>query len=224
MKDLEQKNNELEKKVELLQKYCDYLIESVDYNILNDYDIEWLPYDEWYDATFQPVINGLSPGDVFKLNESDEIKWVVLEQQQDGVLCLMKDCLKDKMPFNKNKAGDWKLSSLRDYLNNDWVKENIKEDIIVLFERDLMRDDGTNKGENSTDYVSSLTCDEHRKYIEFIPKVNTWYWTITSWCASDSSRVRNVIGSGALGHNSADNYGGVRPCVKFKPSLKVYRV
>lgn len=220
MKGLEQKNAELEKKVELLQGYCNYLMDE-----LVAGSMDWLSYDKWYDTVSHQAINKLSPGDIFKLSKSDEIEWIVLEQQQDGVFCMMKDCLKAKMPFDKNKMGDWKKSSLRDYLNNDWVEENIKEDIIILFERDLMREDGTNKGENSTDYVSLLTCNEYRKYREVISQTSDWYWTITASCAGDSEFVRIVLASGAITDNNAgSSNGGIRPCVKFSPFIAVYKV
>lgn len=79
------------------------------------------------------------------------------------------------------------------------------------------------------DFVFILTCDEYRKYRDYIPHYDSWIWTATPWYCGDKDSdtdVANcvrVVGKEGLFANSSVLYGGaVTPtCVLNPESLNL---
>lgn len=83
----------------------------------------------------------------------------------------------------------------------------------MLFDRDLTTDDGLIYYGYCTDSVSILTCDEYRKYREYIPTTSERYWTITASTTRDCG-VRYVDTDGSLdGSDAFFGSYGVRPLI-----------
>lgn len=162
---------------------------------------------------------GLKIGDTFELAE---LTWKILDRTDKGIVCLA-ERIKDSFNFGLNN--DWKESSLRKYLNKDFYEnlvDEIGEDHVVTFERDLISLDGQKEYGKCEDKVSIISLDEYRKYRELIPNAEYWWWTLTpdsTKCNGDTSWIRIVSPSGDFSSYSY-NYGcGVRPLCIFSSSL-----
>ena len=154
--------------------------------------------------------------------------WLVLEQQEGRALCLAAESIGDKA-FDKDNCNDWRKSSLRTFLNGEFLKsltENgASEDAILQTEFDLASEDGLDDYGTSTDKVGLLNCNQYRKYRKLIPPLDGWWWTITPWSTESgggSCRVRVVYSGGTLDNGNA-YYGdyGVRPLCNFDSSILV---
>ena len=166
-------------------------------------------------------LKGLKVGDVFELAG---LKWKILDITEDGCKCLA-DKLESKMIFDSN-GNDWRNSSLRKYLNGEFLEmlsNEIGEDNIVEFERDLLSLDGQTEYETCMDKVSLLTVDEYRKYRNLIPNTKDyWWWLVSPWstpCNDYKKYVAVVSSSGCIGYYDCFSNGGVRPFVSFSSSI-----
>lgn len=155
------------------------------------------------------TVDELEQGAIFKWGEKEYIK---LDATSAGCLCLAKDVwFKSKFDDQTN---DWSKSQLRGDIatkSNDFIPDINK---LMLFDRDLTTDDGLiDYGHSTDDSISILTCDEYRKYREYIPTTNAWCWTITA-TTTNNRFIRCVIPDGSLDYSSvAFVNGGVRPLI-----------
>ena len=162
---------------------------------------------------------GLKIGDTFELAE---LTWKILDRTDKGIVCLA-ERIKDSFDFGLNN--DWKESSLRKYLNKDFYEnlvDEIGEDHVVTFERDLISLDGQKEYGKCEDKVSIISLDEYRKYRELIPNAEYWWWTLTpdsTKCNGDTSWIRIVSPSGRIDRNDYDNHHGVRPFCIFSSAI-----
>ena len=162
---------------------------------------------------------GLKIGDTFELAE---LTWKILDRTDKGIVCLA-ERIKDSFNFGLNN--DWKESSLRKYLNKDFYEnlvDEIGEDHVVTFERDLISLDGQKEYGKCEDKVSIISLDEYRKYRELIPNAEYWWWTLTpdsTKCNGDTSWIRIVSPSGRIDDVICNLSSGVRPLCIFSSSL-----
>lgn len=163
---------------------------------------------------------GLKIGDTFKITGLD---WKIIDITDKGYSCLC-EILEEDMKFD-DSSNDWKSSGLREYLNGDFLKkisDEVGEENIVKFERDLLSLDGQTEYEKCEDSVSFLTVDEYRKYRSLIPNEGNWWWLITPWstpCNDYEYSVAAVASSGCIYYGYYDNIGGVRPFCIFSSSI-----
>lgn len=125
-------------------------------------------------------LSALEPGQVFRNNN---IEYIVLEQLCDNAAAVIrKDCLDSTMEFDFVN-NNWKTSSLRKFLNDDYLKELIKdfgEENIISHSVDLLSLDGLDDYGTSTDKVSLLTIDMYRKYRKVLGEnMDNWWWLLT---------------------------------------------
>ena len=156
-------------------------------------------------------------GDRFTYNG---ILFVILGEEQGGVLAVQEQPLGEEMPFDEDNSNDWRKSTLRKYLNEEHIKKFNKGDLLP-FVSDLTADDGLKDYGASEDYIFLLSCDLYRKYRPYMPKYNNWVWTITPWscvpgCASGA---RIVATDGSLTTYLADFANAVAPACLFNPSI-----
>lgn len=189
---------DLEKRVEMLEKRIDKL-ES---------------------ENMKERLTGLKVGDYFEVAGT---KWRILDIKPCGYVCLS-DALEERKIFD-SETNNWKLSSLREYLNNDFYKkiaDEIMEKNILPFGRDLLSLDGQTEYGNCTDYVSLLSIDDYRLYRKLIPNNEQWWWLLTPWstpCNGYETQVSVVSPSGYIGDGHCDCSYGVRPLCIFSPNL-----
>ena len=129
-------------------------------------------------------ITKLSPGTIF--NYAKE-KFVVLEQMEDGVLCLLAQS-KDSVPFHRD-GGDFPnnygMSTLKKDIEGPWLDNLIangaKRSDLVPFDVDLRQADGSfGYGMLKGVYAAPLTLWQYGKYKDIIPlNEDDWWWLVT---------------------------------------------
>lgn len=152
------------------------------------------------------------------------IKWRILDKTTDGYFAITEDFINDSTEFD-SKSNNWANSDLRAYLNTGFLKkieEEIGNDSLVEFERDLLSLDGQTEYGTCVDKVALLSVDEYRKYRKYLPNTNIWWWLISPWstpCNGYERQVAVVSPSGNLGFSDGCNGGGVRPVCIFSSSI-----
>lgn len=164
---------------------------------------------------------GLKVEDTFELAG---LTWKILDITAEGYMCLA-DRLTDKMAFDED-SNDWLRSQLREYLNTEFIEkiaDEIGEENIVSFKRDLLSLDGQTEYGECEDKVSLLTIDEYRKYRSLIPNTDDyWWWLISPWstaCNDWSTSGAVVSSSGYVSYDYCRCNCGVRPVCIFSPSI-----
>ena len=148
------------------------------------------------------------------------IEFVALGEEQGGILAVVAERLEERMAFDKNNKNDWRSSTLREYLNGEYIN-NFDTDDLLPFVSDLTSDDGMTDYGTSEDFVALLSDNLYRKYRKFMPQYDTWVWTITPWSCTPGHAdcERFVYTSGALNDYYAYNALGVAPACIFNPSI-----
>lgn len=147
-------------------------------------------------------------------------EWLVLEQNRDNgsTLVVAKECIRN-MAFDEDQSNDFRNSSLRKYLNNDFVgellEEGLEESDLLLTDFDLSDSDGNNTYGYCRDRVGLLTQEQYKEHRDIL-KLEDWWWLCTP-SAADSRSVRYVGTSGTLNlSNAYIGYFGVRPALNLK--------
>lgn len=149
------------------------------------------------------------------------IEFVALGEEQGGLLAVVAHELDEEYAFDKDNCNDWRKSTLRRYLNEEYIKNFDKADLLPLVS-DLTTDSGQKDYGTSEDYIALLSCDLYRKYREFMPKYDNWVWTLTPWhiYPSYACFARFVSTDGSLSNGYAYLSFGVAPACLF--NLKIF--
>ncbi len=163
-------------------------------------------------------------GRTFKLGDYE---FIVLEHSAEGTCVLLKDFWK-VMPFDTD-YNDYSSSDVRNLLNTEFLnnismligKENVIEHSV-----DLTADDGRKDYGECRDYISLITCDLYRKYVEILDKYNPrrWWWIATPYSTKPNGyhyAVRCVDDCGTLNCDYCGNDFGVRPFCILKSDIFV---
>ena len=152
------------------------------------------------------------------------IEWTVLDKTDIGYLAVAKDFESLDTKFDGD-SNNWQSSELREYLNTKFL-EKVETDtgkgILPEFVRDLLSLDGQTEYGKCVDKVSLLTVDEYRKYREYLPNTDKWWWLCTPWSTIGNGcdyAVTVVSPSGRIVNVSCDYFGGVRPVCIFPSSI-----
>lgn len=153
---------------------------------------------------------------VFKQGNTVEFagqKWNMLgEVGENKFLCVSDDIIERKQ-FDEDNNNNWSVSSLRKYLNGEYLQKFSGLELIP-WTQDLTSDDGLKDYGSSTDTIFLLTDKQYRQYRQYIRKIDDLWWLITA-DSTINNYVRYVNMDGSLSDDNAcyDNMG-VRPaCV-----------
>lgn len=132
-------------------------------------------------------------------------EWIVLEHDNTNhTLVITKDII-GNMPFDENNSNNWAKSTLRKYLNSDFLEEMCvglpRENWgFSLFKTDLTADDGLKDYGESIDLVSLLTCDLYRKHRDILEPIDEWWWLVTPFniCASRKEDCVRYVSPGGV--------------------------
>lgn len=135
----------------------------------------------------------------------------------------VKFCTDEQYADEKGNWNNYRTSLLRrDALG---LVKYIGADNLIPHKIDLVADNGDRAYGTVHDDVFVLTCDEYRKYREFIPHYESWIWTATPWWCGDKDsdagyafRVRGVHTGGRLGSGYAYGSGAVVPACILNPA------
>lgn len=177
-------------------------------------------------------ITTMRPGEHFMFKG---FEWVCLDQNHPdgGVLAITAKPWAKDMKFcpdkeNVDEKGNWnnyRTSNVREELLLNMVPALGRENLLI-HEVDLVADNGDRSYGTVKDTVFLITCDEYRKYREFIPHYDSWIWTATPWWCSykDSvlgraSSVRVVYTTGNFNRDSAHCGNSVVPACVLNPAF-----
>ena len=153
------------------------------------------------------------------------IAWTVIQTGADWVKCIASDCVEERA-FDEGNKNDFAASSLRAYLNGEFLRRLIKagapEEMFEYFNIDLTADDGLKNYGGDRVRIGLITCEEYRLLRGNIPALpDRWWWTATP-DSPINSFVRIVRSGGSLGnHGACRGNGGVRPLCNLKSEILV---
>ena len=165
------------------------------------------------------------------------IEWVVLAHnpQKKAVLVLAADVLKTEsgetryMPFDEENKNDFAASSVRAFLNRDFMEElaaaGADKEAFLPLALDLTSDDGLKDYGIDRVTIGIYTDQIYRQFRNIIPPASDWHWTATPFSTARNGYehlVRSVNSSGALNNGSAcSGDRGVRPLCVLKSDILV---
>lgn len=150
------------------------------------------------------------------------LKWKIIDVLDLGCMCLAEKSESTRFDPDIN---DWRISELRQHLNSDLlekIENEIGEENVIGFERNLLSVDGQKEYEKCKDKVSMLALDEYRKYRSLIPNEEYYWWLLTPWstpCNEYYKWTAVVLPSGSIDYNVCIDSYGVRPVCIFSPSI-----
>lgn len=157
------------------------------------------------------------PGEQFEYNG---VKFTALGEEQGGVLAIVSELLEEKMPFDESNKNDWRTSSLRKYLNGEYLEQFNRGDLLP-FVSDLTAADGMKNYGTAEDYVFLLSCDLYCKYRESVPRFKNWWWTLTPWTNIKNcvNYIQSVYLDGGLNIDNVHDGNGVAPACLFNHKI-----
>lgn len=152
------------------------------------------------------------------------IAWTVIQTGADWVKCIASDCVEERA-FDEGNKNDFAASSLRAYLNGEFLRRLIKagvpEKMFKYFNVDLTADDGLKNYCGAYVRIGLITCEEYRILRGNISALPDRWWTATP-DSPINSLVRSVLSDGSLGYGYTYNgSGGVRPLCNLKSEILV---
>ena len=178
------------------------------------------------------AITTLRPGEHFMFKD---FEWVCLDPNHPdgGVLAItakpwakdVKFCPSDKFTDERGNWNNYRTSNVRGILS-DMANSVFGGKGLLAHTVDLVADNGDRAYGTVKDAVFILTCDEYRKYREFIPHYDgdRLIWTATPrGCgdedsdAGESSVVRTVNADSLLYNYGACNGGAIVPACVLNP-------
>lgn len=176
-------------------------------------------------------ITTLRPGEHFMFKG---FEWVCLDPNHPdgGVLAIMakpwakdvKFCPSDIFEDKKGNWNNYRTSNVRGLLSSDMANNGFNGKGLLTHTVDLVAGDGDRAYGTVQDFVFILTCDEYRKYRDYIPHYDSWIWTATPLYCGDKDSftdiayyVRYVDTDGQLDNGGAYNSGAVAPACVLNP-------
>lgn len=162
----------------------------------------------------------LNPGEHFTYNGIEFICLDII----DGNYLAMTAKPYAEIPFDTNRKNDWRKSSLRRVLNNDFL-DLLDRRHLIEQTSDLIAGNGDKVYGTSEEYVTILSCDQYRKYRDIVPFFEEGMWTLTPWSCepSELNFVRYVDTEGNMDDYFANHEYGVAPvCLFSSKKLKLY--
>lgn len=175
-------------------------------------------------------ITTMRPGEHFMFKD---FEWVCLDQNHPdgGVLAIMAEPLEKNVKFYSGEENKDEKGNLNNYLTSN-VRRILSDMANSVFDResllshtvDLVADNGDRAYGTVKDPVFILTCDEYRKYRDYIPHYDSWILTATPWFCGDKDSdtgvancVRGVGKEGLFGNSSVLYGGAVTPACVLNP-------
>lgn len=155
-------------------------------------------------------------------------RWVVLEHNATGTLCLTEKIVEDRA-FDDGNCNDFSKSSSLRYLNGPFLDTLIDaagcSSAFLTSELDLTADDGLKDYGTCNVTIFLLAVDQYRRNRDVIPNADDWWWLSTAFSTKSNgyeSLARGVDTDGALDGSYAF-YGnsGLRPACYLDSDLLI---
>ena len=121
--------------------------------------------------------------EIGKTVEIAGMEWMILDKTEKGYFAVLNGFDGKERVFD-SESNNWISSKLREELNTKFLKkiaDELGEDAVIGFDRDLLSLDGQTEYGHCKDKISLLTVDEYRKYRKLLPNMPKWWWLITPW-------------------------------------------
>ena len=143
----------------------------------------------------------------------------------DWVKCIASNCVEQRA-FDERNKNDFAASSLRAYLNGEFLRRLIKagapEEMFEYFNIDLTAEDGLKNYGGDRVRIGLITCEEYRLLRGNIPTLPDRSWWTATPDSPINSFVRLVHSDGSLYNGLAcDGSLGVRPLCNLKSEILV---
>lgn len=152
------------------------------------------------------------------------MEWMILDKTEKGYFAVLNGFDGKERVFDSD-SNNWISSKLREELNTKFLKkiaDELGEDAVIGFDRDLLSLDGQTEYGHCEDKISLLTVDEYRKYRKLLPNMPKWWWLITPWSTpvNDCNSTLAVVSpSGFIRCYRCSLSYGVRPVCIFSSSI-----
>ena len=162
--------------------------------------------------------------EIGKTVEIAGMEWMILDKTEKGYFAVLNGFDGKERTFDSD-SNNWISSRLREELNTKFLKkisDELGEDAVIGFDRDLLSLDGQTEYGHCEDKISLLTVDEYRKYRKLLPNMSKWWWLITPWSTpvNDYNSTLTVVSpSGYFSIDGCSYSGGVRPVCIFSSSI-----
>mgnify|MGYP000010208299 FL=1 len=162
--------------------------------------------------------------EIGKAIELAGMEWLIMDKTEKGYFAILNGFDGKERAFDSD-SNNWISSKLRNELNTCFLKkitDELGEDAVIEFDRDLLSMDGQTEYGHCKDRISILTVDEYRKYRKLLPNMPKWWWLITPWSTpvNDYNSTLAVISpSGFVLNYDYDFSLGVRPVCIFSSSI-----
>lgn len=175
-------------------------------------------------------ITALRPGEHFMFKN---FEWVCLDPNHPdgGLLAIMakpwakdvKFCPSDKFADKRGNWNNYRTSNVRGILS-DMANSVFGGKGLLSHTVDLVADNGDRAYGTVQDTVFILTCDEYRKYRDYIPHYGIMIWAATPWYCGDidsdgdaASYVRCVNAEGYFSSSGASCINDIAPACILNP-------
>lgn len=162
--------------------------------------------------------------EIGKTVEIAGMEWMILDKTEKGYFAVLNGFDGKERTFDSD-SNNWISSKLREELNTKFLKkisDELGEDAVIGFDRDLLSLDGQTEYGHCEDKISLLTVDEYRKYRKLLPNMSKWWWLITPWSTpvNDYNSTLTVVSPSGCFNGNICNYSfGVRPVCIFSSSI-----
>lgn len=162
--------------------------------------------------------------EIGKTVEIAGMEWMILDKTEKGYFAVLNGFDGKERAFDSD-SNNWISSKLREELNTKFLKkivDELGEDAVIGFDRDLLSLDGQTEYGHCEDKISLLTVDEYRKYRKLLPNMPKWWWLITPWSTpvNDYNSTLTVVSpSGVIRNYCCCFSSGVRPVCIFSSSI-----
>lgn len=162
--------------------------------------------------------------EIGKTVEIAGMEWMILDKTEKGYFAVLNGFDGKERAFDSD-SNNWISSKLREELNTKFLKkivDELGEDAVIGFDRDLLSLDGQTEYGHCEDKISLLTVDEYRKYRKLLPNMSKWWWLITPWSTpvNDYNSTLTVVSPfGDVNGISCIRGNGVRPVCIFYSSI-----
>ncbi len=162
--------------------------------------------------------------EIGKTVEIAGMEWMILDKTEKGYFAVLNGFDGEERAFDSD-SNNWISSKLREELNTKFLKkivDELGEDAVIGFDRDLLSLDGQTEYGHCEDKISLLTVDKYRKYRKLLPNMPKWWWLITPWSTpvNDYNSTLTVVSpSGDFISGICFSSFGVRPVCIFSSSI-----
>lgn len=171
----------------------------------------------------ETTLESVQIGATFKLGEYE---FIVLEHKDGNTAVILKDLLVKRAEFGENN--NYSCSNVDNLCVEfgEKIADIVGRENLIEHTVDLTSDDGLKDYGTVTRFMSLITCDMYRRYVEIFDeyKIEKWWWLVTPNSTpkhDDSTWIKCVAPLGNFCISYYNDNNGVRPFCILKSNIFV---